>query len=35
MTDQTTRVLDSNYCPDNPATRAEMTVFLMKTFDLP
>jgi hypothetical protein len=24
-----------NYCPDNPATRAQMAVFLTKTFNLP
>jgi hypothetical protein len=24
-----------NYCPQNPATRAEMAVFLVKTFSLP
>lgn len=26
---------DSNYCPDNPVTRAQMAVFLVKTFNLP
>ncbi|GEM_PF-3850746 len=25
----------SNYCPDNPVTRAQMAVFLVKTFNLP
>jgi hypothetical protein len=24
-----------NYCPDNPVTRAEMAVFLVRTFNLP
>jgi CSLREA domain-containing protein len=25
----------SNYCPDNPVTRAEMSIFLVRTFSLP
>jgi CSLREA domain-containing protein len=25
----------SNYCPDNPVTRAEMAIFLVRTFNLP
>jgi len=24
-----------NYCPNNPVTRAQMAVFLVKTFNLP
>ena len=24
-----------NYCPENPVTRAQMAVFLVRTFDLP
>ncbi|MBI3161664.1 MAG: S-layer homology domain-containing protein, partial [Chloroflexi bacterium] len=24
-----------NYCPGNPVTRAEMAVFLVKTFNIP
>jgi hypothetical protein len=26
---------DGNYCPNDPVTRAEMAVFLVRTFDLP
>jgi hypothetical protein len=26
---------NGNYCPDSPVTRAQMAVFLVKTFNLP
>jgi hypothetical protein len=25
----------SNYCPDQPVTRAQMSIFLVRTFNLP
>lgn len=29
------RAGSGNYCPENPVTRAQMAVFLVRTFDLP
>jgi len=31
----TTGCSGGNYCPDNNVTRAEMAVFLVRTFNLP
>jgi hypothetical protein len=31
----TTGCGNGNYCPENPVTRAQMAVFLVRTFNLP